>query len=67
MRFSVKEIAAALNAQALGNVALTVTGAAEPAMAGPDQLALAMDEKFATGLAESDAKSAIVWDGADWA
>ncbi|MEM7719589.1 MAG: UDP-3-O-(3-hydroxymyristoyl)glucosamine N-acyltransferase [Pseudomonadota bacterium] len=67
MRFSVDEIAAALNATAFGNTALSVTGASEPSTAGPDDLALAMDAKFAVGLADSHAKVAIVWDGADWA
>lgn len=66
MRFSIADIASALGATAFGAGDLTVTGAAEPAMAGPDDLALAMDEKYAGGLSEGQARAAIVWDGADW-
>ncbi len=64
--FTIREIAAALGAEALGDADLTVTGAAEPAEAGPAELALAMDPRFAAGLAEGRARAAILWDGADW-
>lgn len=66
MRFTIETIAAALEAQAFGAVDLCVTGTAEPAMAGADDLALAMDPKYAHGLAQGSARAAIVWDGADW-
>ncbi len=66
MRYTIQEIAAALEAQVLGDGDLVVTGAAEPATAGAEDLALAMDPKFADGLDESNARAAIVWDGADW-
>lgn len=66
MSFTVKEIAAALKAEAFGAVDLSVSGAAEPATAGPDDLALAMDPKYAAGLAEGQARAALVWEGADW-
>ncbi len=66
MGFSVREIADALGATVLGNGSLTVTGAAEPAEAGPDDLALAMDPKYADGLAAGSARVALLWDGADW-
>jgi UDP-3-O-[3-hydroxymyristoyl] glucosamine N-acyltransferase len=39
---------------------------AEPASAGPEDLALAMDPKYGDGLASGGARAAIVWDGADW-
>ncbi|MEM6386627.1 MAG: UDP-3-O-(3-hydroxymyristoyl)glucosamine N-acyltransferase [Pseudomonadota bacterium] len=65
MRFTMKDIAAALEAQVFGDAELSVTGAAEPAEAGPDDLALAMDPKYAEGLKKGDARAAIVWDGAD--
>ena len=45
---------------------LTVTGAAEPAAAGPDQIALAMQPAFAADLAKGRARAAILWPGADW-
>lgn len=66
MRHSLADIAAAIGATAEGDTTLTVTHAAEPAAAGPDALALAMDPKYAAGLAEGQAKAAILWPGADW-
>jgi UDP-3-O-[3-hydroxymyristoyl] glucosamine N-acyltransferase len=66
MSHSIAEIAAALGAELHGDGTIRVTGAAEPAMAGPDQLALAMKPEFAAGLAKGAARSAVVWAGADW-
>ena len=66
MSFTVQEIAAALEAEVFGAAELSVTGASEPASAGPDDLALAMDPKYADGLAKGQARAAIVWQGADW-
>lgn len=64
--FSVAEIAEAVGGRAEGDMSITVRRAAEPAQAGPDDLALAMDPKYAGGLAEGAARAAILWDGADW-
>lgn len=66
MAHSISQIAAALGARAMGDGDLTITGAAEPGEAGPEHLALAMDPKYADGLAGGRARAAIVWDGADW-
>lgn len=66
MGFSIGEIARELGATALGDTDLVIERAAEPAMAGPDDLALAMSEKFAGDLAKGAARAAILWDGADW-
>ena len=66
MSFTVEQIAAALEAKVFGAVDVSVTGAAEPADAGPDDLALAMNPKFAAGLAQGNARAAVLWDGADW-
>lgn len=66
MAYSIAEIAKALGAEAVGNVALRVSGAAEPASAGPEELALAMDPKYADGLARGRARAAVLWPGADW-
>ena len=55
-----------LEAEVFGAADLSVTGAAEPADAGPDELALAMDPKYAAGLAMGGARAAIVWQDADW-
>jgi UDP-3-O-[3-hydroxymyristoyl] glucosamine N-acyltransferase len=66
MAFTVQEIAAALDAEAHGNTALSVDRVAEPAMAGPNDLALLTNPKFAEGLTQGQAKVALLWDGADW-
>jgi len=64
--FTVSEIAAALGGAVLGDGDLVISGAAEPATAQPDQLALAMDPKYADGLTQGAAQAALLWDGADW-
>lgn len=66
MAHSVKEIAAALGAEAFGAVDLLVESAAEPASAGPDDLALAMTPAYGRALGQGRARAAIVWPGADW-
>lgn len=66
MAHTIAEIAAALGAEAVGDVSLTVRRAAEPAMAGPEDLALAMDPRYADGLAKGRARVAMLWPGADW-
>ncbi|MCB5409315.1 UDP-3-O-(3-hydroxymyristoyl)glucosamine N-acyltransferase [Pseudogemmobacter faecipullorum] len=63
---SIRDIATALGAEAEGDLSLRVSGAAEPQAAKPDQLALAMDPRYADGLAKGGAKAAVVWPGADW-
>lgn len=66
MSYTIAEIAAALGAQAEGDLDLVISGAAEPAHAGPQDLALAMDPKYADGLPKGSALAALVWAGADW-
>jgi UDP-3-O-[3-hydroxymyristoyl] glucosamine N-acyltransferase len=66
MSYSLAEIAAAIGAEAVGDVTLQVTGAAEPALAGTQDLALAMGPKYADGLPKGSAKAALLWPGADW-
>lgn len=63
---SLAEIAAAIGADAAGDTSLRIQGAAEPALAGPHDLALAMDPKYAEGLAKGQARAAMLWPGADW-
>ena len=64
--YSIKDIAAALGARAEGDMDLMVASPREPAEAGPNDLALAMDEKFGADLAKGAARAAVLWDGADW-
>ncbi len=66
MSHSIAEIATALAAEAAGDLSLRVTRAAEPAAAGRDALALAMDPKYAGGIAQGQARAALLWPGADW-
>ncbi len=66
MSHTIAEIAAALDARAEGNTALTIRRAAEPGRAGPDDLALAMSPAYADGLAQGRARVAVLWEGADW-
>ena len=63
---TVKDIASALGAQAFGAVDILITSVQEPNSAGPNDLALAMAPKYASVLADGQAKAAILWDGADW-
>ena len=65
-RHRISQIAEALGADVFGDGSVEVTGAAEPADAGPNDLALAMDPKYGDGLAQGTARAAVLWDGADW-
>jgi UDP-3-O-[3-hydroxymyristoyl] glucosamine N-acyltransferase len=66
MGHSIRDIATALGATAEGDLDLRISGAAEPATALPDQLALASDPKYADGLTRGAAQAALLWPGADW-
>ncbi len=66
MAFTVKEIAASLGAQAVGDVSIQLNGPAQPEMAGADSLALAMDPKFLGNLAKGATRVAILPEGAEW-
>jgi UDP-3-O-[3-hydroxymyristoyl] glucosamine N-acyltransferase len=66
MGHSIAQIATALGAEAVGDLSLLINGASEPAAAGPDDLALAMDPKYADGIGKGAAKAALLWQGADW-
>ncbi|MFW5655188.1 MAG: UDP-3-O-(3-hydroxymyristoyl)glucosamine N-acyltransferase [Roseicyclus sp.] len=62
----ISDIAAALGAEVLGDPTIVVTRAAEPRLAGPDDLALAMSEAYAAGLARGAARAAVIGPGMDW-
>ena len=66
MTHTVGQIAAALGAEAAGDLDLAVTGAAEPALATATDLALALSPRYAAGLAQGGAVAALLWPGADW-
>lgn len=63
--YTIAEIAEAIGAVAVGNAALRVRGTAEPASAGPDELALATNPKYAAKLAKGQARAALLWAEAD--
>ena len=56
MSHSVKEIADALGATLFGAEDIVIEGAAEPASAGATDLALAMDQRYASGVDQEDCK-----------
>lgn len=65
-RYSIKDIAQALGAEAAGDLSLEVTTVNEPQSATMDELALAMEETYAEALQQGAAQAAILWAGADW-
>ncbi|RVT84416.1 UDP-3-O-(3-hydroxymyristoyl)glucosamine N-acyltransferase [Rhodobacteraceae bacterium CCMM004] len=66
MQYSVAQIASALNARLEGRDDLTVRGAAEPSLAGPEDLAMAATPEYAERLSDGRARAALLWEGADW-
>lgn len=66
MPHSIRDIAAALGAEAVGDLDLVILRAAEPASAGLQDLALAMDPRYGDGIAKGKALAALIWPGADW-
>ncbi|WP_425053446.1 UDP-3-O-(3-hydroxymyristoyl)glucosamine N-acyltransferase [Psychromarinibacter sp. S121] len=66
MPFTIAEIAAGLGAKAHGKLDLVIRGVAEPALSGPDDLALAMAPKYAAELETGKARAAILWQGVEW-
>jgi UDP-3-O-[3-hydroxymyristoyl] glucosamine N-acyltransferase len=66
MAHRLRDIAAALGAEAAGDLDIVIERASEPASAGPDDLALAMAPAYGDGIALGHARAAIVWTGADW-
>ena len=66
MAYTVAEIAAALGAEAFGDLSILIETASEPATAGPADLALAMSPAYAEKLSEGRAQVAVVWAGCDW-
>ena len=64
--YTISEIAKALSARAVGDGRILISAACEPADAGADQLAVAMEPRYADGLAKGQARAAIMWHDADW-
>lgn len=66
MAYSVEYIARELQAAFYGDGDLIIDSVAEPANAGPRDLALALTPAYAADLAKGQAQVAVVWPGADW-
>lgn len=66
MKHTIRDIAAALGAEAEGDLDILIDSVSEPASARDCDLALAMDPKYANGIAKGSARAAMVWTGADW-
>ncbi|OYW58011.1 MAG: UDP-3-O-(3-hydroxymyristoyl)glucosamine N-acyltransferase [Rhodobacterales bacterium 12-65-15] len=66
MPHRIRDIALALGAEAAGDLDLVILRAAEPRVAGPEDLALAMDPRYGAGVTQGQARAALVWPGADW-
>lgn len=65
MHISLAALADALEAELVGNGDLIIEGLAEPASAGPRDLALATRDSYAEGLSKGAARAALLWPGAD--
>ncbi|MDB2369065.1 UDP-3-O-(3-hydroxymyristoyl)glucosamine N-acyltransferase [Octadecabacter sp.] len=65
MPLTLKDIAASLGAETLGDARLSVDRLAEPARARAGDLALAIAPKYAADLKFSKARAAVIWPGAE--
>lgn len=63
---TIAHLAKALQAKAEGALDLSVQRAAEPASAGPHDLAVAIAPHWADALVRGSARAALLWPGADW-
>ncbi|WP_272004293.1 UDP-3-O-(3-hydroxymyristoyl)glucosamine N-acyltransferase [Roseovarius sp. ZX-A-9] len=66
MAYTIDQIAQALGAKAVGACDIEIDRAAEPADAGPRDLALANKPAYAEDLPKGAARAAMLWEGADW-
>jgi len=66
MRYTVAEIADAIGAKAVGDTSVVISALAEPASAGPNDLAMASTAKYADSLKNGSAQAALLWAEADW-
>ena len=66
MQITVRDLAQALGAEAVGDIDQLITGPNEPLRAIAGEIALAMDESYGDDLLKGNATTAILWPGADW-
>jgi len=65
MPHTIRDLARLTGLRAGGALDIEIDRPAEPAAAGPRDLALAMDPRYAPALADSRARAAVLWEGAD--
>lgn len=63
---TILSIATAIGADVVGDAGIVISGVAEPAVAGPSDLALAMSEAYAADLGKGAARAAVLGPGMDW-
>ncbi|MEM6306323.1 MAG: UDP-3-O-(3-hydroxymyristoyl)glucosamine N-acyltransferase, partial [Pseudomonadota bacterium] len=66
MAHTIADLAAALGVAAVGDTSFSIARIAEPAEAGPADMAMAMSAKYVEGLAKGQAQAAFLWAEADW-
>jgi UDP-3-O-[3-hydroxymyristoyl] glucosamine N-acyltransferase len=66
MPYTISQIAKSLGIDFQGDGDLRIASVTEPALAGPDDMALAMGPKYAEDLPKGQARAAFLWQGADW-
>ena len=66
MTYTLSEVAQAIGVPFEGAGDVRIARLAEPAQAGPDDLAMATQPKYAEQLAHGQARAAMLWEGADW-
>ena len=66
MRYTLGEIATALQLDVAGDAEIVITGLSEPADASAGDLALASNPKYAGAIGAGDAQAALLWADADW-
>lgn len=63
---SIATLATAIGGVAVGETDFVVFGLNEPGQASPDQLAVAMDARYAEQISNGQAQAAVLADGQDW-
>lgn len=66
MGFTVAQIAQAMSARVEGDASLLLNRPRAPRDAKSDDLALAMDKRYAEDLEQGAAQAAVLWHGANW-
>lgn len=66
MTCTAREVAEALGFALEGDGSIEISGASEPASAGPSDLAIALEERYLGGLGSGKARVAMLAEGVDW-